>query len=362
MIKPTVLCFLIVFATIADVQAQDSESLKSRCEKIIIESIINADHDSMNARNLSRAQLVPFDSIKDSLIKGLDSENAQIRFVAAKVLADNAAMEYEARIRKSLNELQLVESTDRVRRATLLMSLGDETARKEVKHWAEHEFIMLELDDWICPMMCAKPAKKAGKCQVCGMETHKQARTPDHNDWEAKLTALRALHGESKIGTKARAIVASDAPAFVRVQAAGLWAEEDLEQALPHIKIFLQTANNYLAIVLLADLAPKESVNEFKKIIAADRIEDELTLWAAHRGLLRANDMTHLAAIRTMVDDTAKNDAEEFSKVNAVYLLGDLGMEEDIQRLGKLLDTKFKVFAAETLLRKFASDANSNNK
>ncbi len=91
-------------------------------------------------------------------------------------------------------------------------------------------------------------------------------------------------------------------------------------------------------------------------------MEDELTLWAAHRGLLRAGDMTHLAAIRRRVDDTAKNEAEEFSKVNAIYLLGDLGLNEDVQRLEKLLDTKFKVFAAETLLQKFGSDANATNK
>ncbi len=53
-----------------------------------------------------------------------------------------------------------------------------------------------------------------------------------------------------------------------------------------------------LRMVLLADLAHEESVAEFKKMIAADGMEDELTLWAAHRGLLRAGDMTHLAAIR----------------------------------------------------------------
>ena len=40
---------------------------------------------------------------------------------------------------------------------------------------------------------------------------------------------------------------------------------------------------------------------------------------------------------------------------------GDLGLNEDDQRLEKLLDTKVKVLAAETLLRKFARDTNTNN-
>ena len=362
MIKSILLFFLIVFASIDDVQSQELAPLKSRCVKIVVESIINSDRDSMNVRTLSRARLVPFDSIKDSLVKCLDSENPQIRFVAAHVLADNAAMEYDAQIRESLTELKLVESTDRVRRATLLMNLKDEAARKEVEHWAEHEFDSLELNDWVCPMMCVKPAKEAGKCPVCGMKTHKLTRTPDGNDWEAKLTALRSLRGEKKVGDKARAIVASNAPAFVRAQAAGLWAEEDLEQALPHIKIFLHSTNRYFAVVLLADLAPQESIDEFKKIIAADGAGDELTLWAAHRGLLRAGDMTHLPAIRKRVEDIARNDAEEFSKINAIFLLGDLGLKEDVKRLEKLLDTKLKVFAAETLLQKIAGEANSNTK
>lgn len=56
------------------------------------------------------------------------------------------------------------------------------------------------------------------------------------------------------------------------------------------------------------------------------------------------------------------NEADEFSKVNAIYLLGDLGLNEDVQRLEKLLDFKFKIFVAKTLLRKFASDADANLK
>lgn len=348
-------------STIACGQASD-ESMQ-RCEKILIDSINEADRKALDAWTLAHARLVPVEAVRDVLVQGLGAEDSQVRFVAANVLAEKSPLEFGDRIIGSLNAMTLQNSTEKVQRAVLLMKLGDEKAKHEVSHWAEHQFYKLDLGDWVCPMMCVLPEQDAGKCPVCRMHLVKHTRTPNQNDWEAKLSALRALRAEgNKVAEQARSIVVSNAPAFVRVQAAGLWAEEDLHKALPHIKIFMKSSNRYSAVALLADLAPKQSVVEFRKIIDDARQDDEITLLAAHRGLLRAGETAHLVEIRKWVEQSAKQTVDNSNKINGIYLLGELGLNEDIPRLEKLLGTKFEVAAASTLLRKFARSTQSTNK
>ncbi|MFT7629022.1 MAG: hypothetical protein ACI87E_000018 [Mariniblastus sp.] len=239
------------------------------------------------------------EAVRDVLVQGLGAEDSQVRFVAANVLAEKSPMEFGDRIIGSLKAMTLQNSTEKVQRAVLLMKLGDEKAKHEVSHWAEQQFNKL-----------------------------------DQNDWEAKLSALRALQAEgNKVAEQVRSIVVSKAPAFVRVQAAGLWAEEDLHEALPHIKIFIKSSNRYSAVALLADLAPKQSVVEFRKIIVDAREDDEITVLVTHRGLLRAGETAHLTEIRKWVEQSAKQTVDDSIKIIGIYLLGELGLNEDIPRL-----------------------------
>ena len=184
----------------------------------------------------------------------------------------------------------------------------------------------------------------------------RKKRTPGPGDWEARLFALQAMQdADTKVATSARSIVVSDAPAYIRIQAAGLWAKEQPRQALPHIKVFLHSAESrFLSVVFLAESASKESVVEFKRIISNAQKEDAITVFEAHRGLLRAGDKTHLADIRKWVQKPARTKEDETNKIEGIYLLGELGLEEDKSRLEKMFDSNLKVIAAATLLEMFA--------
>lgn len=349
-------------------QAQQNSSLKQRCEEIVVNSLrdsikkaeasvkAGAKPESHFASQLWRAKLVPIEQVEDILLTGLNSTDIEVRSVSAQVLVQNAPMQFEDAIRESLGPpLELRSSMDRVRRAAIFMKMGDDRAEQELHHWAGHQFNKLELGDWICPMMCVKPSKKSGECTICGMKMVEKSRFPDQNDWQARLFALRTLQAEGgKVAEVARAVVVSDAPAYVRQEAAALWAKEDPEDATPHLEIFLHSESPYIAVELLAALAPGKFVAKFEHFIDAGKADDESTVLAAHRGLLRAGETKHLATIRKWVDQPANSDDEEFKKVEGIYLLGELGLAEDVTRLKKQLDTKFKVVAAETLLKVFA--------
>lgn len=143
MFRIVVLLSVVTFFN-AFTHAQETKTLKSQCEKIIIESITEAARNRPDARTLFRSRLVPGDDVTKVLVKGLAANDSEIRLAAASVLSEKAPDEFRDRIRRSLNELKLQNSTDRVRRAVLLMNLGDEQANQEVSHWAN-----TNLKNWI---------------------------------------------------------------------------------------------------------------------------------------------------------------------------------------------------------------------
>lgn len=327
-----------------------SPTLKQRCQKIIAGSINNATSELSFPLKLYRSNLLPIEEAKAVFMKALKSDDPEIRLIAAELLLEKSTMQFRDEILSSLNGMNFSKKTTYlVRRAVVLMKTGSESSKQEVTHWAEHELINLKTDDWICPMMCARPSKKAGRCPVCEMALTKRTRSANYDDWEAKLIALQALQKSGQqVSSIARSIMVSDAPAKVRIQAAGLWAKEDPEAAIGHLKFYLQSDLPYLVLTLMGDHAAKDCIDEFKHFVRPETVSTYD--FEAYRGLLLAGETDCLPQIRNWVDQKATTDDQRRKKLIGIHLLGILMLNEDIIRLEKILNTDFKVEAAEAIL------------
>lgn len=331
---------------------QVSDSLRQRCDTIIIEAIRKGKQQPPNVRTISLARLVPLERVEDVLIRSLSAKDIQARFTAAEILLQDTPMLYENSIIDSLKQLEINHPPELVRRAAILMKLGDKAAKKEIQHWANHEFESFEMGGWVCPMMCVEPSNHAGRCEKCAMEKVKRTRAPDGNDWQARVDALRVLQIEDEnVADRARSIVASNAPASVRLTAIELWAKENSQESLPHLKIFLDSPLQFNALFIAGDHMPKACVANFKKVITTENT-DWLLKSEAYRGLLKAGETSRLPEIRTWIDLPATNEAKKLKKIIGIVLLGEFGTDEDIARIAKLLDTDFKVLAAKVLIQR----------
>ena len=327
-----------------------SPELKQRCQKIVADSINNPTSEQAFPLKLYRSSLLPIEEAKPLFMQALKSKDAEIRLIASELLVEKSPMQFQDEISTSLKEINVSKKTSHaVRRAVVLMKMGNESSKKEVKHWAEHELISLKSDDWICPMMCAKPSEKAGRCPVCEMALKNRPRSANYDDWKAKLLAVQALQKSGQqVSSIARAIMVSDAPAKVRIEAAGLWAKEDTEEALRHLKFYVQSDHPYLVLMLMGDHAAKDCVDEFKHFARPET--GSIYEFEAYRGLLLAGETNCLPQIRKWVDQKATTDDARRYKVIGIHLLGVLLLKEDVTRLEKILDTDLKVEAAEAIL------------
>lgn len=338
---------------------QEVAALRQRCEAILIEAI-NADSGSGRSEPSIAAILlckyVPVERIEDRLREALASDRFEVRLAAAEVAAARSPERFREAIVSALDGVKATSPYVSVQRSAILMNLGDKGAKKKVEAWASHDPSAVRPDRWMCPMICTEPAKKRGKCPVCSMELVPTAEEFDFDDWQASLLALRALRQAGKqVADTARSIVVSDASAFIRLQAAGIWAEEMPREALPHINVYLHSDLRDSALSILAGEMPRQCVAEFKHAIEDPSISP-FGRWTAYHGLARAGRKDYLKEARTLVDGIATTRQEETFEVPAIWTLGELPLLEDMNRLERLLDTSYKVTAAKVLLRHWEKD------
>lgn len=357
MVRFLILALAVLVNSLAS--GQEVAAIQQRCEAILIEAI-NADPVFHGPEAFSAAILlckyVPVERIEDRLREALASDRLEVRLVAAEVALGQSRERFREAIVSALDGLQTTTPSEAVRRSVVLMNLGDAGARKEVEAWASHDPAAVRSKVWMCPMVCTDPAEKQGNCPVCKMELVLTAPEFDYGDWKASLLALRALRQDGKqVAENARSIVVSDASAFIRLRAAGIWAEEKPREALPHIKVYLHSGLREFALSILAEEMPRRCVAEFEGAIEDPSISP-FGRWAAYRGLVRAGRKDYLKKARKLVDGIATARQEETFEVPAIWLLGELAQPEDVNRLERLLDTPHKVTAAKVLVRHWEKD------
>lgn len=352
MIRFSILALAVLVSSTAS--GQEVAALQQRCETILVEAI-NADSGSGRSEPSIAAILlckyVPVERIEDRLREALASDRFEVRLVAAEVAAAQSPERFREAIVSALDGVEATSPYESVQRSVVLMNLGDAGAKKVVEAWASHDPAAVRLKAWMCPMICTEPAKKRGRCLVCSMKLVPTEEEFDFDDWQASLLALRALRQAGKqVADTARSIVVSDANAFFRLQAAGIWAEEMPREALPHIKVYLHSNLHDFALSILAGEMPRQCVAEFEHALE-DPSTGPLERWTAYHGLARAGRKDYLKEARTLVDGIATTRQEETFEVPAIWTLGELPLPEDMNRLERLLDTPYKVTAAKVLVR-----------
>lgn len=349
----TALAILAISLVIAESSAAADRDIENRCQAIlraaISDAIESANHERINLA-LHLALEMPIEQVRGMLVKALMSDDSEARLIAAEILAQKEKGDAEV-IKQQLAGLTLASPIDSVRRSAILMSLGDQDAANEIAHLAGLHEAQVATGGFVCPMQCAKPQGKAGRCPVCAMSLVKASRTATYADWESRLCALRALQqGGAKAAVDARLILTSDAHAMARLQAADIWAKEEPGKALPHLQLYLGTHYHNDALWMIAQHAPSLSQDLFESELRRPDAS-MLNRLAAYHGLLNAGNANHLPSVRKLARQEAKTDDSRWHKRMAIGLLGDFGSEADETLLVSLLDTEFKIDAAKSLLK-----------
>lgn len=282
-------CLVLVAGILALVPsravAQDSAIIKKQCYSVLTSAIAEG-IESSNATRIGLARELPLQSVRGLLVKALMNGDVQVRLISAEILAEKSPDEFADVIKKYLLDLEIAAPIDAVRRTAVLRLVGDTHAAEQITHLADLHGTQVATNGWMCPMQCAKSLKDAGRCPVCAMSLVKAIRVATVEDWQSRILALAALQSAAtKIDAKARSILTSDADAFTRLQAAGLWAKEDPNGAMPHLKLYVETPYRNEAVWLMAE-HPSDNAREVFQSILREPKSESLIQIAAYRGLL----------------------------------------------------------------------------
>lgn len=392
------ICVFLVFVFHDYSQAQNHDSLREMCESILVDSMSRKwDEKPTEYRIDGKASLLPITKSQPLLLAALaESNSMQTRIAAAAILQSKTGNKFRNEIesaftradgtRPSESELPQMQfplddrlehpvladklseqcQLELIQRSIIRMKLGIEPGRTRVLRWAKDPLHQIETGEWICEMIHLAPVKEPGVCPIC-----LQFRTEDEsklvpatrgrniNEWEAKLAAIRAVQDlGGQVSEMAKAMVVSHAPPAIRMRAAALWASENREDALPHLKIFVDYRNGreygtpirFLTAIEMAKFEPQICLPILKEGVAKGWGDPD-DRRQAYRLLIRLGESDHLDSLKKRLasEPTSKNEALE--QILAVVLIGEFGDENDIEILATFLGSEFKTEAAGAILK-----------
>ncbi len=346
----------------AVVHAQsDHDQLRQKCENILLselvffEGIASRIVDELPALvALNRLQFVRIEVSEKKLIKALGDSSVSVVTEAAKLLLNMAPEEsHAAAIEQALAKLKPEDPKDWVSIDWVKLKMGDQAAREMLYHWARLERDKLVLpNEFVCLSQCTEPSRESGQCSVCNQQLKNRPMYNGKDDFYGQLGAIQALldTADQKASQLARAIIASDAPSWVRERAAFLWGRVEPDEAYPHLRIFYDEGSR-LAFSDLAYVAPQKSLDVFESILndKNSSVGDRLV---AYSGVFNAGQRRGEDEIRKWISSDPKTPEERRRTDYGLRLFPRFATEDDLVLLERMLDNEeFGPFVAEIILR-----------